>query len=280
MAAQSASTLPAYTDDDVVIGEGVALTIPAAGWLLRSGSALIDAVVILIGYALSLIALTYLITVYETQTGFAANIAWFPVVQVAWAALWFMLVPLLIEVFSGGRSLGKLVFGLRIVRDDGGAIGFRHSFVRALMGLVEIYGTVGSMAALVGLFNPRAKRFGDMLAGTYAQYERAPMPQPLMLQLPPQLVNWAALADVTRLPDPLARRIRDYFLQYERLTPAARTHFAGDLARRAKPYVHPIPDVDAHTFLTGVTVVRHQRELRPPRMPLPQSNPHGFPQRG
>ena len=64
---------------------------------------------------------------------------------------------------------------------------------------------------------------------------------------------------------------------------------AGDLARAAKPYVHPIPDVDAETFLLGVSVVRRDREWqglqgRAARLekaaPVLERLPHGFPDRG
>ena len=41
----------------------------------------------------------------------------------------------------GGRrlgQLGRLAVGSRIVRIDGGAAGFRHAFIRALVGVIEI----------------------------------------------------------------------------------------------------------------------------------------------
>lgn len=281
--------MASYADDDVVIGEGVALSIPAAGWLLRAGSAAIDALVVLGLYLLSLLGLAWVLESFVANSDVQFEDAWLGVIQVTWTVLWFVLVPLTVETLSHGRSLGKLIFGLRVVRDDGGAIGFRHSFVRALAGLAEIFVTLGSIAALVGLFNARSKRVGDFLAGTYAQYERAPKPQPLNLALPPQLQGWAGLADVARLPDPLARRVRDFFVQAPKLSPAARHHLAGDLARRVRPYVHPIPDVDAETFLVGVTVVRRDREYVGMRRRRQRSarlervlhgTPHGFPTRG
>ena len=289
MSSQPAPRVASFADDDVVIGEGVALSIPAAGWLLRAGSAAIDAFVIFVGYLVSLLGLAWMLTNFLQNNNVQFEDVWVNVIQITWAVLWFILVPLTVEVLSNGRSLGKLIFGLRVVRDDGGAIGFRHSFVRALAGLAEIFLTLGSIAALVGLFNGRSKRVGDFLAGTYAQYERAPRPQPLALTLPPQLAGWARVADVARLPDPLARRIRDFFVQSDKLSPAARQHLAGDLARRARPYVHPIPDVDAETFLVGVSVVRRDREYlgmqrrrqRSARLEdVLHGNPHGCPTRG
>ena len=58
-----------------------------------------------------------------------------------------LIVPMLVETATGGRSLGKLAVGARIVRDDGGAIGLRHAFIRALLGVLEIFMTFGGLAA-------------------------------------------------------------------------------------------------------------------------------------
>src|SRR5262249_28225926 len=38
--------------------------------------------------------------------------------------------PIVFESLSGGRTLGKLVMGLRVIRDDGGPIRFRHALTR------------------------------------------------------------------------------------------------------------------------------------------------------
>lgn len=275
--------------DDIVIGEGVALQVPAAGFLLRAGSAMIDVLVNVIGLFICIWGVFVLIDAWQRSTGARLEDAWIPVIVVALIATWFVLVPLIIETLSNGRSLGKLVFGLRIVRLDGGAIALRHALVRALVGAAELYLTSGGMAALTGMLTRRSQRVGDLLAGTYAQLERLPKPQPLQLGLPPQLREWAGVVDASLLPDRLARRIRDYFRQAPRLEPAARQRLAGRLARETKPYVHPIPDVDAETFLAGVAVVRRDREWRGMQTrrariarldPLLEQLPHGFPDRG
>src|SRR4051812_23635067 len=43
-------------------------------------------------------------------------------------------LPVMVETLSRGRSLGKVIFGLRVVRDDGGPIRFRHALVRGAVG--------------------------------------------------------------------------------------------------------------------------------------------------
>jgi len=199
-----------------------------------------------------------------------------------------VVLPTTVELASRGRSLGKLAVGARIVRDDGGAIGFRHSFIRALVGVLEIFMTVGAVAALTGLLNTRSKRLGDLLAGTYSQLVRVPKPTPLPLYLAPHLTAWAATADVARLPDRLSRRIAQFIRQAPDLTPAARLGLSTELAREAVPYVSPVPPVDAETFLVAVAVLRRERdarglELEKQRLerlePVLGALPHGFPER-
>ena len=51
----------------------------------------------------------------------------------------FLVFPTALETLTRGQSIGKLAFGLRTVRDDAGPITFQHAFVRALIGVVEIY---------------------------------------------------------------------------------------------------------------------------------------------
>lgn len=289
MMTSTAPNSAAHEDDDIVIGEGVALGVPSAGFVSRVGSASIDFIVVLGGYIVSLLALGWLIEVYIRTTGIRIEDAWLPVLQITWLVLWMIFVPVTVETLSHGRSLGKLIFGLRVVRDDGGAIGFRHALIRGLVGLLEIYVSLGTVALLVGLFNSRAKRLGDMLAGTYAQLERVKRPIPQQLQLPPVLYGWAQIADVSKLPDRVARRMHDFFLQASRLDPRARHHLAGVVARQVRPHVHPVPDVDAETFLLGVSVIRRDRELqgivgRQARVEKLTSTldhlPHAFPYRG
>lgn len=289
MATQTRAVGLQTDSDEIIVGEGVALAVPPAGFLLRAAGLLIDVFVLAAGYVLSLMAFNSILSAWIRQTGNYIETAWIPVFFILWLVVWTLAIPVTIETLSNGRSLGKLIMGLRVVRLDGGAISFRHSLVRGLVGVGEIFVSLGAVATITGMISPRAQRVGDLLAGTYAQLERLPKAQPLQLFLPPGLEGWARVADVSRLPDRLARRIRDFFLQAEKLTPAARNQLAADLARQTKPYVHPIPDVGAEVFLVAVAVARREREQlgmqgRARRVARLENTleqlPHGFPSRG
>jgi len=70
------------------------------------------------------------------------------------------------EVVRNGRTPGKRLLGIRVVRDDGGRLGVLDSVIRNLIRLIDLmpgYYAVGLVAMLV---SGRAKRLGDMAAGT------------------------------------------------------------------------------------------------------------------
>ncbi len=204
------------------------------------------------------------------------------------AVVAFVLVPTVLEAGTRGKSLGKLAVGARIVRDDGGGIAPRHAFIRALAGFVELLSTVGGLAAVVGLLNRRSKRLGDYLAGTLSQYERVPKAPANVAGVPESLTEWAAVADVARLPDRLSRRIAAFLAQAPRMVPTSRARLAAELAAETAPYVAPAVDAAPELLLAAVAAIRRDREFTALMLerrrfeeldPLLTAAPHGFPDR-
>lgn len=276
------TALTQYGDEDrQLIGEAVGVDARAASFVLRAAGLIIDvlatyAVVLLLFWALS-------------AAGKVLDAAATAATQVVIVAVMFVVVPTTVETLSHGRSLGKLAIGARIVRDDGAAEQLRHAFVRSLAGSIEIYLTFGGIAAVAGLLSPRSKRIGDLLAGTYSQLQRMPAPPPPPLPLPAHLAAWATVADVAALPPRLARRIAEFLRHAATLTPDARARVATDLAREASPFVSPLPNTDAESFLVAVAALRRDREYaalmseraRLERVePALAALPPGFPRRG
>ena len=69
------------------------------------------------------------------------------------------------EALWRGRTLGKAVMGLRVVRADGGPIGLTQQLAggsRAARGM----GDAGFVGLLTMLVSRRDQRLGDMAAGT------------------------------------------------------------------------------------------------------------------
>ena len=268
--------------DELIVGEAVALDVRPASMLLRAAGALIDVAASILVLVAFLIGVGYLLG----QTGGDAALA--AALMIGVLVLVLLVVPMAVETLTRGRSLGKLAIGARIVRDDGGAIGFRHALIRALTGVLEIYLTFGGLAALVALLHPRGKRLGDLLAGTYSQHERVPKFDEPVFGVPVELQAWAQTADVGRLPDRLSRRIASFLRQAPRMTPSARGTLAAQLASEAAPFVSPLPAADPEFFLAGVASLRRDREYRAHELerarlerldPVLGSLPHGFPDR-
>jgi len=268
-------------DAELLTGEAVALDVRPAGVILRAAGAVIDWVTYL-GIYLGLALLVGWLAGASLDPALSAALAVFGLVVA------ILIMPIVVETVTRGRSLGKLAIGARIVRDDGGAISLRHSVIRALVGVLEIFMTFGGLAAVVGLLSARSKRLGDLLAGTYSQHERVPRATDAVYGVPVELAAWAQTADVAPLPDALGRRIAQYLRQATTLTPASRARLAQDLAAEVSAYVSPIPDAPAELFLAGVQAVRRDREyaallLERERLerlgPILSGLPHAFPER-
>ncbi|WP_449407934.1 RDD family protein [Microbacterium maritypicum] len=247
---------PLDTSDEVLSGEAVAIDVQPIGFVLRATGALID---MLLGFAVFILWIFLRIWLFDAGI---LDDATDRIATVSALVVSFVVLPITMEVALKGRSLGKVAVGGRIVRIDGGATGFRHAFIRALLGVLEIYMTLGSVAVLSGVFSARSQRLGDMVAGTYSQRVRAPKLVPSVPMLPPSLQGWAQIADVARLPDRLARRISQFLQSAPHMVPAARARVAHDLLAEASAFVSPVPPVPAEQVLMGVTVLRRERERR------------------
>lgn len=243
-------------EDETLTGEAVALDIQPLGFFLRAVGCLIDMVagiVLLVAGSLFLTALVASGTIPDSALRIGVIVLIVAVMVV---------IPTAVETLTRGRSLGRWAIGGRIVRLDGGAVGFRQALIRALVGVLELWFTLGGIAAIVGMFTPRAQRLGDLLAGTASERTRTrPLP-PAAPGLPPGLEAWAAVADVSRLPDRLAARMAQFVRGADALEPAARARVAAGLADAVAPHVSPLPAVDPETLVRAVAVVRRDREYR------------------
>lgn len=239
----------------IITGEAVVLELRPASFAARSLGTAID----VLATVLVAVGLLFLLGATPLSLDSAAVKA----VLISALVVLLVVVPITVETLSRGKSLGKLVMGLRIVRDDGGSIRFRHALVRALLAVLEIYMLLGSLACLVSLFNGKSKRLGDMMAGTYAIRDRAPKIAPLQVIVAPALAPWAALADIGRLPDSLARRISMLLRQGQAMAPASRHALGVELANEASHYVAPLPPAgtDPAVFLSSLIAERREREL-------------------
>ncbi len=236
-------------------GEAVPLELRLAKLPSRALAIILD-LTLLVAVAIPLgIAISAVVSTVDAALGAAITL-------VGFVAL-FVGVPVLVETLTRGRSLGKLALGLRVVRDDGGPVRFRHGLTRALAGVfVDFLLTVGAGAVICSLLNERGKRVGDILAGTVVVRERVPITAAPLPAIPPPLAAWARTLELSRLPTDVALAARGYLTRYHELSPAVRDRMGGQLATEISKTVTPPapPGTPAWAYLTAVLGERNRRE--------------------
>ncbi|MEV0528166.1 RDD family protein [Streptomyces sp. NPDC050439] len=242
---------------ELVTGEAVALELRPAKLPSRGLAVLIDLVVAWAVY----LAVTLTIVASTSSLDDAAAAA------VAVASFVLILVggPIAVETLSHGRSLGKMACGLRVVRDDGGPIRFRHALVRGAVGVVEILLTFGVVACIASLVSARGRRLGDVFAGTLVVRERVPTGQAAFIPPPPPwLAGRFAELDLSGVPEGLWLAIRQYLTRMGQLDPQVgwtmAERLAGDLAgRTGAPAPQGVPPA---AYLAAVVQERQARDAR------------------
>lgn len=73
------------------------------------------------------------------------------------------------EWLTGGKTIGKSITRIRVVRNNGQPVGFWEALGRNLLRVVDVY-FIG-IGLIVMMLSRREKRFGDYLAGTLVTYE-------------------------------------------------------------------------------------------------------------
>lgn len=243
-------------EPDLVTGEAVVLDLRIARLASRGVAAALDT---LIQFAVLFAVLVAVLLAGMDDPAQAAAILLgvFVLVRVGYSTLF--------ETLARGRSPGKMALGLRVVRDDGGPIRFRHALTRALAGVIVDFGPVlvwSVVAVVVSLCSTRSKRVGDFLAGTVVIRERSPdTGTPPIFPMPPALASWAGQLDLSGLTDDLALAIRQYLSRYAQLRPEARDALGHDLARELSarigtPLPYGVPD---WAYLQAVLAERRNR---------------------
>jgi uncharacterized RDD family membrane protein YckC len=255
---------------EVVTGDAVVLDVQIAQLPVRALSALIDITVIFVCYTLGLMLWAATLTQFDSALTAAILIIFTVLVIVGY--------PLIFETATRGRSVGKIVMGLRVVSDDGGPERLRQALFRALASVVEIWMLAGSPAIICSILSPRAKRLGDIFAGTVVVGERGPRlgPPPAM---PPSLAWWASSLQLSGLDAGRAEVARQFLSRAPQLERGLRQQMGyritGDVVSRIAP--PPPPGAPPEWVLAAVLAERHRRELarlRPPTAP-PMGPPAG-----
>jgi uncharacterized RDD family membrane protein YckC len=255
---------PAMSQPDALVtGDAVVLELRLAKLASRGLALAIDLAVQLTVLFVGVLVVGGLLGSADEALAAALGLTFFVAVVVGY--------PVAMETSTRGRSLGKLALGLRVVREDGGPARFRHAFVRALLGVVEIWLSFGSIALIASLASRQGRRLGDYLAGTVVVRERVPVAGHPVAPMPPPLAGWATGLDLSRLPDDLALAARQFLTRAGELSPAAREDMGSRIATAVAAVTAPPPPpgTPPWAFLAAVLAERRRRELARMGVPAP-----------
>jgi uncharacterized RDD family membrane protein YckC len=130
--------------------------------------------------------------------------------------------PIICEVYFGGRTLGKRITGLEVVRADGLPVGWRESTLRNLLLVADFLPMFYVSGLVCMMLDVKFRRIGDIVAGTIVIH-RDPKP----VRTPP--LQAAPLAPPFPLNADQQRTLADLF-ERERSLPVERLVELGTIA--------------------------------------------------
>lgn len=238
----------------VVTPEAVLLELPTAGVATRAFARLVD-----LGVQMLLLALLGTVVAFLPPVGIS------PVLVVMAIGFTVLLVwPIGIEILWRGRSPGKYAFGLRVVGADGAPETPRQAVVRGLVALVDLYASLGFLAAVAAMGSASSQRPGDLAAGTVVIRQRPTSvgSGPIAFHPPPGYEGYVATLDVSALDDEDFTLVREFLLRAGELEPGARHALALELAGAVLARTgHVLPGViDPQTWLVCVASAYQLRQ--------------------
>jgi uncharacterized RDD family membrane protein YckC len=145
----------------------------------------------------------------------------------------------LFEVLGRGRTPGKRLSGLRVVRSGGRPITLTRSALRNVLRIIDILPGFYAVGMTVIFITSRNQRVGDLAAGTHVVRDRygdrrggaAPA------ALPPVELGSAATWDVSAVSGDDVAAVRAFLERRDTLQPEARSAIAAELYSRLRPRV-------------------------------------------
>ena len=262
----------------IVTPEAVVLEFPTGGVGTRVLAALVDLAIRVV-----------LLVVMLIGTGFIGRVV--PQVGLAgeYVALFTVAFgyPIAFETWWHGRTPGKAAFALRVVTVEGAPERFRQAAIRAFLGVIDFFLTLGGGAVICIFLSPRDQRLGDMVGGTLVIRERtgAVSPAPATFIVPYGYEQYAATLDVSGLTPADYAAARSFLLRAGSLDPHRRHDLAAQIATPLLGRLRhsPPPWVSPEALLACVAALYQgrQRSFTPvarapePQVPPPPPGPPG-----
>ncbi len=131
------------------------------------------------------------------------------------------------EALREGQTPGKRAAGIRVVRDTGHPVTLAAAAARGLLRAIDLFPPLLALDILLVILHPRARRLGDLVAGTIVVRDR-----PVEAALPEPVVELEDDSTPPELEDAEFRILREFMERASTLTPDLRDRFAGRLEER------------------------------------------------
>ncbi len=247
---------PAPYDDSITIvtPEGFDLTMTLAGVGSRFVSALVDALV----QILVIVALTIVVEVVGAGGYGAAVIAVGSFLIVFGYDVFF-------EVLASGRTPGKRLNGLRVVRSGGQPVDLLTSAIRNVLRLVDFL-PAGNLLGIVSiLVTEKNQRLGDLAAGTIIVRERRESAPRVPTLVDVDTDPAEHVLDASAITAEELAAVRAYLGRRATLGDDVRRQLAHTLAERLRPKVGGADDaLRGELFLEALLAAKEGRSGRPP----------------
>jgi len=208
----------------------------------------------------------------------------FVIQLVAFIVLVVVGCPAAMETLNGGRTIGRMALGTRVVTVEGAPIRFRHAFIRALLSIVDHILTLGGVAIITAMLTKRGQRLGDLVAGTMVIRERTSKLQTSAVSFwrPTGYDNFINSIDTSGLGEERYRLVRDFLTRLEDLSPQHQVSLADEIAAAVQerlPMHQPPLGMTSITYLFAIIAAAQPASAQPPP-PQPPGGvlPSGLPQ--
>ncbi len=105
------------------------------------------------------------------------------------AFAFFLLYSLLFELMNNGKSLGKMILGLKVMKTEGTQAIAGDYLARWVFRSLELYLTAGLFAAIMVSLSDKNQRLGDLVANTVVIKERPSFAMSLVALLNKKTLN-------------------------------------------------------------------------------------------
>jgi uncharacterized RDD family membrane protein YckC len=219
--------------------EGVSLELTLAGLGSRAVAGTLDLV-------LKALVIACLLVLVIALLGIDGAIVILPM-----AAIAMLLFDVAFETLGGGRTPGKRLSGLRVVRSSGRPVDLVASMIRNVLRLVDGL-PLSYVPTIVSIIvTRRNQRPGDLAADTVVIRDRRAIDraQPVAAVVAPDRAAVGARWDVSAVPTEDLATVRAFLERREGLAPDARARLAARLDSALRPRVGGADEQDPERFL-------------------------------